>query len=89
MGAGTGTAARGHAAPVPRCEGIGMIDRLIRRAYRTRSWLLCHLGIHLWALRRNPEVGGKEAMYDQCRRCGRERAEFTPPRPGSTGGMAV
>jgi hypothetical protein len=30
-------------------------------------------------MRRNPEVGGKRAMYQLCRRCGCERDEYEPP----------
>ncbi len=51
--------------------------------HRTRGWLLCHLGRHLWAQHRNPEVGGKDAVFEQCRRCGRERQGHEPPPPGS------
>jgi hypothetical protein len=57
-------------------------DRLRRRAYRARSWLLCHLGRHLWARRRNPEVGGAGALFDECRRCGTVRMGWSDPGPG-------
>jgi hypothetical protein len=29
-----------------------------------RWWLLCHLGRHLWVQYRNPEVGGKDAVFE-------------------------
>jgi hypothetical protein len=51
--------------------------------HRTRGWLLCHLGRHLWALHRNPDVGGKAAVFEVCRRCGRERQGYEAPPPGS------
>jgi|SoiMethySBSTD1v2_1073268.scaffolds.fasta_scaffold53273_2 hypothetical protein len=51
--------------------------------HRTRGWLLCHLGRHLWALHRNPDVGGKDAVFELCRRCGRERQGYEAPPPGS------
>lgn len=49
----------------------------------TRGRLLCHLGRHLWARHRNPEVSGKDAVFEQCRRCGRERQGYEAPPPGS------
>jgi GNAT superfamily N-acetyltransferase len=79
-GAGPG----GSSAPVGRC--LPAVDRLTRRDrwrarfYRSRSWLLCRCGRHLWATLRNPDVGGRRAMYQLCRRCGRERDEYDPPR---------
>ena len=62
------------------------VDRWIRRAYRLRSRLLCRFGRHWWATRRNPEVGGKDAVYETCRRCGRERQGYYPPPPGAIWG---
>ena len=56
-----------------------MDDRIIRTAYRTRSALLCRSGRHLWATRRNPEVGGKDAVYERCRRCGKDRPQYESP----------
>ena len=56
-----------------------MDDRLVRTAYRVRSRALCRSGRHLWALRRNPEVGGKDAVFETCRRCGKERQQYGPP----------
>jgi hypothetical protein len=57
-------------------------DRLVRHLYRIRSWLLCRIGRHLWARRRNPEVGGARALYDECRRCGTVRMGWDDPGPG-------
>ena len=55
-----------------------MHDEVIRTAYRIRARLLCTCGRHLWATRRNPEVGGKAAVFETCRRCGTERAQYDP-----------
>ena len=55
-----------------------MDDRTIRAAYRLRSRLLCGCGRHMWATRRNPEVGGSAALYETCRRCGTERTGRDP-----------
>lgn len=60
-------------------------DRLRRRAYRARSWLLCHSGRHLWARRRNPDVGGAGAVFDECRRCGTTRMGWADRGPGPLG----
>lgn len=60
-------------------------DQLVRRAYRARSWLLCRVGRHLWARRRNPEVGGAGALFDECRRCGNVRMGWADPGPGPLG----
>jgi hypothetical protein len=57
-------------------------DEVRRRANRARSWLLCHVGRHLWARRRNPEVGGAGAMFDECRRCGTVRMGWADRGPG-------
>lgn len=57
-------------------------EELVRRAYRARSWLLCRAGRHLWARRRNPEVGGRDAMFDECRRCGTVRMGWDAPGSG-------
>ena len=48
-----------------------------------RSWLLCHLGRHRWVQHRNPEVGGKDAVFQLCLRCGRERQGHEVPPPGA------
>ena len=48
--------------------------------------LRCLLGRHRWEPRRNPEVGGADANYDVCSRCGKERAKFGPRPPGTIGG---
>jgi hypothetical protein len=60
-------------------------DRLVRRAYRIRSWLLCRLGRHRWVRRRNPEVGGAAALFDECRRCGTVRMGWADRGPGPIG----
>jgi hypothetical protein len=67
-------------------DRIGNRERLVRAAYRWRSWLLCRLGRHLWTLRRNPEMGGREALYEDCRRCGRERTTYDPRDQGAVWG---
>lgn len=67
-------------------DGIGKWDQLRRAAYRLRSRLLCRLGRHLWALRRNPEMGGPAALYEECRRCGRERTTYDPRDQGAVWG---
>jgi hypothetical protein len=54
-------------------------DELRRRLNRLRSRVLCRLGRHLWATRRNPEVGGRQAQYETCRRCGSERTTYDVP----------
>ena len=41
--------------------------------------VLCRLGRHMWATRRNPEVGGPQAQYETCRRCGTERQTYDVP----------
>ena len=56
-----------------------MRDELRRRLNRLRSRLLCRLGRHIWATRRNPEVGGAQAQYETCRRCGGERRTYDVP----------
>ena len=35
--------------------------------------LRCYLGRHRWRHEVNPEMGGPEAGYDLCSRCGKER----------------
>jgi hypothetical protein len=67
-------------------DTVGRGERLVRAAYRWRSWLLCRLGRHHWALRRNPEMGGREALYEDCRRCGRERTTYDPRDQGAVWG---
>jgi hypothetical protein len=39
----------------------------------------------MWALRRNPEVGGREALFETCRRCGKERTQYVPSASRSWG----
>jgi len=60
-------------------------DHLVRRAYRARSWLLCHVGRHLWARRRNPDVSGAAALFHECRRCGTVRMGWADAGPGPLG----
>jgi hypothetical protein len=67
-------------------DRVGRGERLVRTFYRVRSRLLCRLGVHLWALRRNPEMGGREALYEDCRRCGRERTTYDPRDQGAVWG---
>jgi hypothetical protein len=67
-------------------DRIGRGERLVRIAYRWRSRLLCRLGVHRWVLRRNPELGGREALYEDCRRCGRERTTYDPRDQGAVRG---
>jgi hypothetical protein len=69
--------------PVSRQSGrkeVGVRHELVRRLRRARSRLLCRLGRHMWATRRNPEVGGPQAQYETCRRCGRERQTYDVPK---------
>lgn len=35
--------------------------------------LKCRLGRHAWELQRNPEVVGRVAEFDECRRCHKKR----------------
>ena len=45
--------------------------------------LLCLLGRHAWQRKQNPEVGGAGGAYDQCNRCGKEKAGYgKPPATG-------
>jgi hypothetical protein len=67
-------------------DRIGRGERLVRAAYRLRSRLLCAAGRHHWALRRNPEMGGRDALYEDCRRCGRERTTYDPRDQGAVWG---
>jgi hypothetical protein len=55
-------------------------DDLRRAVNRLRSRVQCRLGRHLWATRRNPEVGGPDAVFQTCRRCGSERQQYDVPR---------
>lgn len=72
-------AAVADAGPVPIEEKV-MTQTL-------RSWLLCHAGRHEWEQHTNPEVGGKDAVFQLCVRCGRERQGYEAPPPGAiTGG---
>jgi hypothetical protein len=73
---GAGRPAGGVRRPRPEADSISRGDAWRRAARRARSWLLCRVGRHTWAVRRNPEVGGPRAVYQQCRRCGRERTDW-------------
>lgn len=59
-----------------RADRIGPLDVVRRRLNRARGRVFCLVGRHDWALRRNPDVGGPRALYQQCRRCGRERTDW-------------
>jgi hypothetical protein len=49
--------------------------------------MLCRLGRHAWVQKRNAEVGGAEAVYEQCTRCGKERRKYgKPPSTGVAAG---
>ena len=43
----------------------------------------CRLGRHQWETHRNPDAAGKDAVYELCRRCGKERDAYGPAVPGS------
>ena len=64
----------------------GWSERWVRGWNRWRSRLLCRVGIHWWALRRNPEMGGRDALYQDCRRCGRQRTTYDPRDQGAVWG---
>ena len=68
-----------HARPAPPSgqDTITPADALRRAGRRLLAWMLCRVGRHVWAVRRNPEVGGPRAVYQQCRRCGRERTDWS------------
>ena len=45
--------------------------------------LFCRLGRHEWQTMTNPDVGGIQVVYQQCRRCGKERPVYgKPPATG-------
>ena len=66
-----------------------MYDRVRRTVNRIRSKILCRSNRHMWALRRNPEVGGKEALFETCRRCGKERTRYVPSKSSSWGWLGA
>jgi hypothetical protein len=43
----------------------------------------------MWALRRNPEVGGQEAHFETCRRCGKERQQYVTSGSSSWGYLGM
>ena len=50
------------------------------------GWIECHLGRHAWEHQRNPEMGGKGADFEICRRCGKEKPVYGPPPVNGIGG---
>lgn len=58
-------------------DRISAGDAVRRAGRRLLAWAFCRVGRHVWAVRRNPEVGGPRAVYQQCRRCGRERTDWS------------
>jgi hypothetical protein len=58
-------------------DTISARDAVRRTGRRLLAWVLCRVGRHLWAVRHNPEVGGPRAVYQQCRRCGHERTDWS------------
>lgn len=64
--------------PLPRADRLTTGYRLALLARRVRGRLSCLVGRHDWVQRRNPDVGGPQAVWLQCRRCGREDS---PPDP--------
>ena len=62
-------------------------DRITGRERLRSGWhrlvgrVRCRFGLHDWARRENPDVGGPAAVYHQCRRCGHE---YSPPDPRQT-----
>ncbi len=67
--------------PLPRADRITAADRLRSGLRRSVARVRCRFGLHDWAYRRNPDVGGASAVFHQCRRCGRE---YSPPDPRQT-----
>jgi hypothetical protein len=49
--------------------------------------LTCYLWRHSWQHRRNPEVGGAQADYEVCSRCGKERNRYEKDRSGMIHGI--
>jgi hypothetical protein len=74
---GGGGSERARPARLSGQDTISAGDAVRRAARRLRAWVLCRVGRHVWAVRRNPEVGGPRAVYQQCRRCGRERTDWS------------
>jgi hypothetical protein len=62
--------------PLPGPDRLTTPERARLRANRFRGRLSCLLGRHAWVRRSNPDVGGAQAVYHLCRRCG---TEFSPP----------
>jgi len=76
----------GRRPRLDRPDRITRADRVRRLGYRLRGRLLCVIARHDWAQLRNPEVGGRAAVYRLCRRCGRERNEYSPRAPRNVAG---
>ena len=51
--------------------------------------LSCYLGRHSWQHRRNPEMGGPQADYEVCARCGTERAVYEKKDGTGIGGVGA
>ena len=49
--------------------------------------LSCYLGRHRWRHEVNPEMGGPEAGYDVCSRCGKERNVYGKNDGTGIGGL--
>lgn len=49
----------------------------------------CLLGRHAWVQHSNPEVGGKQALYETCSRCGKERQQHEPPSARAAGSLGL
>ncbi len=73
---GTAGRDRSPSSRSSRQDTITPGNAMRRAGRRMLGWMLCRVGRHVWAVRRNPEVGGPRAVYQQCRRCGRERTDW-------------
>lgn len=51
--------------------------------------VLCYFGRHAWEHKRNPELGGRLAEFDVCRRCRKEKDVFDKPSGKGLGGLSV
>ncbi|MFN0281900.1 MAG: hypothetical protein ACKVZ6_08010 [Kineosporiaceae bacterium] len=61
---------------LPGADRLTTTERMRLAVFRLRGRLLCRVGRHAWARRHNPDVGGAQAVYHLCRRCG---TEYSPP----------
>jgi hypothetical protein len=64
--------------PLPRADRLTAGYRFRLLARRVRGRVACLFGRHAWVRRRNPDVGGPQAVWMQCRRCGREDSPSDP-----------